>query len=157
MTTSKSQIAELSAKDQIAGAIIAGGHSRRFGPSEKALAMLAGLPLIEHLYKRLSPQVSKVWLNLANDIQQPKSIRGTLINDATSKRDGPLAGVLSALRAASSEGFEWLLIAPCDTPFIPMDLAKGLPENVPNQRHCLVLQEPRTGITQAFQYGILLC
>lgn len=124
--TSKDQIAGAASKSQIAGAIIAGGHSRRFGSSEKALAMLAGLPLIEHVYQRLSPQVSTVWLNLANDIQQPKSIRATLINDATQKRDGPLAGVLSALRAASDEGFEWLLIAPCDTPFIPMNLGEKL-------------------------------
>lgn len=122
----KPKIAGAALKPKIAGAIIAGGYSRRFGSSEKALAQLADMPLVEHVFRRLAPQVSKIWLNLASQIDCPKNIHAVLIEDATSKRNGPLAGVLSALRAASHEGFQWLLIAPCDTPFLPLDLGAKL-------------------------------
>ena len=112
-------------KNKLVGAIIAGGHSRRFGSIDKALVDLCGIPLIEHVYQRLRPQVSKLLLNIPAksaiaylDAQQ--------IQDTTDKRDGPLAGVLSALSVAQESGSDWLLICPCDTPFIPPDLGEKL-------------------------------
>jgi len=112
-------------KHDIAGAVIAGGHSNRFG-SEKASALLSGKTLIERVYQRLQPQVSKVWLNLPAGHKELEKIDAPLIKDITPDRNGPLAGVLSALITASDNGFEWLLIAPCDTPFIPLDLGEKL-------------------------------
>ena len=112
-------------KNKLVGAIIAGGHSRRFGSIDKALVDLCGIPLIEHVYQRLRPQVSKLLLNIPSksaiaylDAQQ--------IQDTTDKRDGPLVGVLSALSVAQESGSDWLLICPCDTPFIPPDLGEKL-------------------------------
>ena len=122
----KTKVAGAAIKSHIAGAIIAGGHSRRFGSAEKALALLDDTTLIEHVYQRFSPQVSNIWLNLANNIKPPDNINAPLISDATDKRDGPLAGVLAALNMASQNRFKWLLIAPCDTPFIPLNLAEKL-------------------------------
>lgn len=120
----------------IAGAIIAGGDSNRFGSKNKALAKLSDLTLIEHVYQRLATQTSRVWLNVPESLEVPKKLdviriadtpdlqNDTIVDNSSAKgsHKGPLCGVLSALIAASETNFEWLLIAPCDTPFIPTDL-----------------------------------
>ncbi|MDX1556713.1 MAG: NTP transferase domain-containing protein, partial [Xanthomonadales bacterium] len=46
------------------GVILAGGRSRRFGSRPKALAILGGVTLIEHVIERLSPQVSDMALSV---------------------------------------------------------------------------------------------
>jgi molybdopterin-guanine dinucleotide biosynthesis protein A len=40
--------------------------------------------------------------------------------------NGPLGGLLSALQRAAGDGQEWLLLVPCDAPFLPRDLAARL-------------------------------
>jgi molybdopterin-guanine dinucleotide biosynthesis protein A len=39
---------------------------------------------------------------------------------------GPIAGLATAIDWARDEGAEWLLSIPCDTPFVPADLAERL-------------------------------
>ncbi|RDE07522.1 molybdenum cofactor guanylyltransferase [Sphingomonas aracearum] len=91
------------------GAILAGGEARRFG-GDKAAAMLEGRPLIEHVADALAPHVAKVvvvgrpWPGLP------------AIDDPPGVRQGPLGGLLAALRHARDHGYRAVLSAPCDTP-----------------------------------------
>ena len=125
--------------NSIAGAIIAGGKSSRFEAGHKGLAMLGGKTLLEHAYARLRNQASltseipEIYLNFPQ--QQPliteeflprQLVDLPIVYDLLERRDGPLIGVLSCLKVAADQGYDWLQICPCDTPFFPLDLSKQL-------------------------------
>jgi molybdenum cofactor guanylyltransferase len=114
----------------IAGAIITGGKSSRFGDINKARALLGGKTLLKHVHERLQPQVGLLYLNCQPDFPATDEIDSPLIvQDYVANKKGPLNGVLGVLDKAVEDGHEWLLIAPCDTPFIPGDLATRLMNN----------------------------
>jgi molybdopterin-guanine dinucleotide biosynthesis protein A len=107
------------------GAVLAGGQSRRFG-SDKAMALLDGRPLIEHVVASLLPQVEDVLIvgrHVAGHACRP---------DRPSAGLGPLGGLCAALRHAAACGYEAVLSAGCDTPFLPGDLAKRLSAGAPS-------------------------
>lgn len=99
----------------ILGAIIAGGQSRRFG-SDKALAMMGGLPLIEHVALALRPWVDDLVVCGRNHSGL------TALPDRPALGLGPLGGIAAALRHAVDHGFETVITLPCDTPAIAADL-----------------------------------
>jgi molybdopterin-guanine dinucleotide biosynthesis protein A len=116
-------------EDQIAGLLLAGGRSRRFG-SDKADAQLGGTSLLARGIARLKPQVG----SLAISANAPASLFAdyglpVLADDQGDEvYAGPLAGVLAgldwALRLAPTP--RWLLTAAVDTPFFPENLADRL-------------------------------
>ena len=104
-------------------AILAGGESSRFH-ADKAMADLGGAPMIVRVGERLRAQ--------SEDIAVVGHERGAavlgcrwLVDPETTTR-GPLLGVLAGLLWAASEDAEWLITAPCDTPFIPLTFAERL-------------------------------
>lgn len=109
---------------RILGAIIAGGQARRFG-SDKGAATLGGSALIDHVFEGLKPQVTQVaivgraWGNLSS------------LSDRPSGSQGPLAGLNGALRHASTNGFDAVLSAGCDTLPIPQQLVEVLSGEAP--------------------------
>jgi molybdopterin-guanine dinucleotide biosynthesis protein A len=109
-----------------AGVVLAGGRSTRMG-GDKALAPLAGRPLVVHVAARLAPQVDALFLNANGDAARFASLSCAVVADAASNvGGGPLAGVAAALRHAQTRGFAWLATAPCDAPFLPLDLVARL-------------------------------
>ena len=111
---------------ETAGVVLAGGRSTRMG-FDKALAPLAGRPLVAHVAARLAPQVDALFLNANRDGTRFAELRCAIVADAAPNADGgPLAGVASALRHAQSLGAQWLATAPCDAPFLPLDLVARL-------------------------------
>jgi molybdenum cofactor guanylyltransferase len=109
-----------------AGVILAGGRSTRMG-GDKALAPLAGRPLVAHVAARLAPQVDSLFLNANGDAARFAFLRCAIVADAAPNGGGgPLAGVAAALRHAQEQGFDWLTTAPCDAPFLPLDLVARL-------------------------------
>jgi len=112
------------------GAIFAGGHARRFG-SDKAMALLDGRPLLDHVASRLVPQVDSLvvvgrdWPGL------------TRVDDQPEPDLGPLGALAGALAHAGRIGFTDVLTSGCDLPDLPENLAtilgpapavvKGLP------------------------------
>ena len=111
---------------ETAGVVLAGGRSTRMGV-DKALAPLAGRPLVAHVAARLAPQVDALFLNANGDAARFASLRYAIVADAAPNAGGgPLAGVAAALRHAQSQGAAWLATAPCDAPFLPLDLVARL-------------------------------
>lgn len=104
---------------RILGAVLAGGRSRRFG-SDKAMALLGGVPLIEHVLRALAPQVDA--LIVCGRVHPGQRC----INDLPGPGLGPLGGLNAALALAAAEGFTAVLSAGCDLPDLPPDLAAGL-------------------------------
>jgi molybdopterin-guanine dinucleotide biosynthesis protein A len=109
-----------------AGVVLAGGRSTRMGV-DKALSPLAGRPLVAHVAARFAPQVDALFLNTNGDAARFASLRCAIVADAAPNAGGgPLAGVAAALRHAQLLGAAWLATAPCDAPFLPLDLVARL-------------------------------
>ena len=109
----------------IAGLILAGGQGLRMGGRDKSLLRLGSATLVEHLTARLALQVRMLALN-ANGDPARFAATGLPVLADTKAGLGPLAGVLRGLEWAGSQGCTALLTVPCDTPFIPADLARRL-------------------------------
>lgn len=113
----------------VLGAILAGGKATRFG-SDKALAMLNGRPLIDHVASLLAKQCAAL-------IVVGRTQDGYIcVDDRPAPDMGPLAGLAGALAYASSNGFSHVLSVGVDAPGIPRDLRTMLepaPAYVVNQ------------------------
>ena len=109
--------------EQISGVILAGGQGRRMGGVDKGLQVLRGRPLIEWVITRLQPQVAEILVNTNQNQQHYCAYGYRVIPDLVPDYAGPLAGLHSALSAASHD---LVLTVPCDSPFMPGDLAERL-------------------------------
>jgi molybdopterin-guanine dinucleotide biosynthesis protein A len=110
-----------------AGVILAGGRSRRMAGLNKALELLGGQPLLTHVIERMRPQCGPLLLSVESPDPQWQAFRLTQIADTKEGSQGPLGGLLAALEFIQGQA-EWLLLVPCDAPFLPQDLAARLLE-----------------------------
>lgn len=108
-----------------AGVILAGGQSRRMGGGDKALMPLAGKPLLQHVIDRMAAQVDGLALGVERVTPALAAFGLSQLADAQPGHRGPLNGLLAAMRHFASRS-RWLLLAPCDAPFLPRDLADRL-------------------------------
>ena len=103
------------------GAILAGGRSSRFG-SDKALALLAGEPLLAHAARAIQGHVSEIVV-----CGRDAPIAGMLAVADWPKPDlGPLGGLCGALRYAAAHGYAQVLSIGCDMPVLPKGLIDRL-------------------------------
>jgi molybdopterin-guanine dinucleotide biosynthesis protein A len=116
----------------IAGAIIAGGRSQRFG-GDKAAALLAGRTLLEHVTDKLRIVAVHIVVNAPPNSQAAAlgaRMGLALAPDAPGDPEGPLSGLKAALSWAESQGAALLATAPCDTPLLPRELYPRLREEI---------------------------
>jgi len=112
-----------------AGVILAGGRSSRLGPGSKAMISLGGQPMIHHVIQRLQLQAEPLLISTQDEHTDIDSQDLETVQDAVKSHRGPLTGLYSAMqRVFGNEGQDWLLLSPCDAPFIPPDLAGRLYE-----------------------------
>lgn len=103
----------------ILGAIFAGGQSRRYG-SDKALAAIDGIAMLDRIAAQLAPQcdalvvVGREWPGLDS------------VADLPHAGLGPLGALAGALHHALEAGHEQVLTTGCDLPDIPADLVERL-------------------------------
>ncbi len=107
----------------VTGVILAGGQGRRMGGVDKGLQVLGGRTMIEHVIERLGPQVDEIIINANQNFEHYAKFGHPLAPDITGGFAGPLAGLQAGLGAAQSE---WVVTAPCDSPFLPADLVTRL-------------------------------
>ena len=107
----------------ITGVILAGGKGRRMGGVDKGLQLFRGRELIDFVLERLRPQVAEILINANQNQKRYETYGHNVVGDLVSGYAGPLAGLHSALSAASHD---LVLTAPCDSPFLPIDLAERL-------------------------------
>lgn len=94
------------------------------GGSDKALALLAGQPLLVHVRDRFAPQVERLALSANGDPARFAAFGLPVLSDCTSQ--GPLSGILAALRWAAPLGATAIVSVPVDGPFLPPDLVPRL-------------------------------
>ena len=97
------------------GAIIAGGKSRRFG-SDKALAIVDGRPMLDHVAAGLAAQVDAMVICGKEWRAWP------MLADYPVADFGPLGGLCAALDHAARAGYHAVLTAPVDVMPLPDDL-----------------------------------
>jgi len=110
-------------KQRISGVILAGGKGRRMGGVDKGLQPFRGRTLIEWIIERLRPQVDEILINANQNRNRYAEYGYRVISDLVPDFAGPLAGFHSALSAADND---LVLTVPCDSPFMPDDLAERL-------------------------------
>jgi molybdopterin-guanine dinucleotide biosynthesis protein A len=121
----------MTAPAPVLGLILAGGGGTRMNPdgggADKALVTLAGRPLLAHVMERLAPQCAAVALNAAGDPARFAAFSLNVIpDDPDTAGLGPLAGILAGLDFAALAGFDRIVTAPVDTPFLPADYVARL-------------------------------
>ena len=114
--------------EKIAGLLLAGGQSRRWGGGDKCLLRLAGRPILDHIIARVRPQVGPMVLNANGDPARFAGFALPVAPDVVGGFAGPLAGVLTGLEWArqNAPGCEWVASFACDAPFVPTDLVARL-------------------------------
>ncbi len=119
--------------------ILAGGKARRLNGIDKGLIMLNKKPLIEHCIGRLN---HNLYHNRANLIisanrnhKKYSNYAQHVVSDIIGDYEGPLAGIYTALKHIQSE---YLLVIPCDMPFLPLDLYDQLKSTIHNNAACAV-------------------
>lgn len=110
-------------KDDITGVILAGGQARRMGGEDKGLIMLSNKPMIEYIIDAFKPQTGTLIINANRNHEQYSKYGLEIITDELSGYCGPLAGMASALQTVKTD---YIVTAPCDSPFVPNDLVERL-------------------------------
>lgn len=105
----------------IDGVILAAGRSSRMGESNKVQSQLAGRTLLDHVWDRLEPQVDQLIVN-----GDPANCGEAAVVDVIDGAKGPLVGLYSALVSEQLSAAEFLMMVPCDGPFIPTNLVAEL-------------------------------
>jgi streptomycin 6-kinase len=111
----------------IAGLVLAGGRSRRFG-WEKAAVVVGGRPLLDAALSGLAG-CGALAVNAPEDSEAARLARARdlpVLPDAEGLPDGPLTGVLAGLEWARAGGAAWLATSPCDLADPPTDLIERL-------------------------------
>jgi molybdopterin-guanine dinucleotide biosynthesis protein A len=114
----------------VLGVVIAGGRSVRFG-GEKAVALLAGRPLLMWAVQRLQRSCAVVAVNArpgteAEALARTENLR--VLHDVAGDAAGPLSGVKVGLLWARELGARAIAVSPCDVPLLPDDLFARLIE-----------------------------
>jgi molybdenum cofactor guanylyltransferase len=105
----------------VVGVVIAGGRSVRFG-GEKAVAVLAGKPMLMWAARRLARSCIAVAVNARPDTEAEALARAEgliVLHDMPGDAAGPLSGVKAGLRWAQELGARAIAVSPCDVPLLP--------------------------------------
>lgn len=109
--------------EKITGVILAGGMGQRMGGADKGLQDLRGRPLVAWAIERLEPQVDHLLISANRNFAQYAAFGYPVLPDDIPDFAGPLAGLHAALGHADTP---LVASAPCDTPWLPIDLVARL-------------------------------
>lgn len=123
---SRSSSTAMPARSDSAAIVLAGGWGRRMGRVPKAMVMLNGQPLLDHVVNRLRPQIGLIAISSNDPVDGELDL--PVLGDRHADRRGPLAGILAGMIwcKANHPDIRRLLSVPVDGPFLPRDLAARL-------------------------------
>jgi molybdopterin-guanine dinucleotide biosynthesis protein A len=118
-------------KEDITGVILAGGRGRRLGGLDKGLIQIGSHRLIERVLESLEPQVATLMISANRNRERYEQYGVPVVADSMPHHQGPLVGILSAMRAARTN---WIVSVPCDGPLLPLDLVERLVHALSNDQ-----------------------
>jgi len=116
-------------EDNILGAILAGGQSKRMG-KDKLFLELNNKKLIEHTIDKVKKYLKKIIIITNQDNEFFFKNNLTTVKDCIEGQLGPLVGILTAMKWAKENlsKCSWIATFPCDTPFFPESIIKNFIE-----------------------------
>lgn len=108
---------------KITGVVLAGGQARRMGGEDKGLIRFKGRPLASYALDALDSVAAHILINANRNREAYARFGHPVVPDRTDAFDGPLAGLLSAMRAAETP---YVLTVPCDSPLVTGRLLERL-------------------------------
>ena len=116
-------------EDNILGAILAGGQSKRMG-KDKLFLELNNKKLIEHTIDKVKKYFKKVIIITNQDNEFFSKNNLTTVTDCVEGQLGPLVGILTTMKWAKENlsKCSWIATFPCDTPFFPESIIKSFIE-----------------------------
>jgi len=116
-------------EDNILGAILAGGQSKRMG-KDKLFLELDNKKLIEHTIDKVKKYLKKIIIITNQDNEFFSKNNLTTVKDCIEGQLGPLVGILTAMKWAKENlsKCSWIATFPCDTPFFPESIIKSFIE-----------------------------
>lgn len=102
----------------VLGMVLCGGRASRMDGQDKGLVNFRGKSMASYAIDALAP-CQQIIIN-ANRNQQLYQTQFQLpvISDEHQQFDGPLAGLLAALRYSKQHHINWVISVPCDAPLI---------------------------------------
>ena len=100
---------------KITGVVLAGGRGRRMGGQDKGLVPFHGKPLAAYAAEALKQVTDRVLISANRNREVYARLGYPVVADAGSEFDGPLAGLLAALRVAETR---YVMCVPCDSPLL---------------------------------------
>ena len=107
----------------VTGVVLAGGQGSRMGGVDKGLQLFRGKPMVEHVVERFAPQVGELLINANRNPEAYARFGYRVVADEIEGFAGPLAGFERGLAHAS---LDFVVTAPCDSPFLAPDLVARL-------------------------------
>lgn len=108
---------------KITGVVLAGGRGRRMGGEDKGLIRFRGRPLVSYALEALDSVAGHILINANRNREAYARFGYPVVSDRTDSFDGPLAGLLSTMRAAETP---YVLTVPCDSPLVTGRLLERL-------------------------------
>lgn len=105
-------------KENISGAILAGGENKRFGGINKSNIVIGDTTVISEIIGTISDIFSEIFI-ITNTPEEFKDFSNIKIETDHIRLAGPLGGIHSALKASSNDS---VFIFAGDMPFIDRDL-----------------------------------
>jgi len=115
--------AAASVRDQVTGVILAGGRATRMGGVDKGLVQIGGRPMIAWVVDTLRSQGADVLINANRNHDSYRGFGCDVVDDGDSEFRGPLAGMVSGMRAARTP---YIAVVPCDSPLLHGSLVQRL-------------------------------
>lgn len=132
---------------QITGLILAGGLGRRLGGVDKGLQILNGNTLVAHVIERLAPQVDTLMISANRNPEIYAALGHPVVTDCVAGFAGPLAGLQAGLTACTTP---LLALAPCDSPFLPLDLVDRLRKGLERDGTEIAVPKTSDGLQPVF-------
>jgi molybdopterin-guanine dinucleotide biosynthesis protein A len=130
-------------KLMVAGYVLAGGGSTRFG-RDKALVEFGGRPMLARMIELMESAAGKVKL-----VALPGKYAGYDVEIVADQwpGEGPLGGIVTALEDAtrSSRKVEWNLMVSCDMPFLTKEWLKFMCGRAAESKAQVVLPHSASG------------
>lgn len=116
------------AHPDIAVVVLAGGQAIRLGGGDKGRRLIGGTSILNRVVARMRLQTELVLLSANGPPDRFSDLGLTVIGDGDAEPQGPLGGLLSAMRWLRQNAPEitGLISVPADCPFLPADLVDRL-------------------------------